>query len=116
MICGSPKTGPWVAWKAMNRVPKAMPATPARMDQPSDRPSAGPTKPIGIVKYWKLPRNQSIDCSHGRPCRSESGIQSIECTSIWPIRPLPLPASPACVSLAVVMLALSRIAPAYAPI
>ena len=33
-----------------------MPSAPARMDQPSDRPSAGPTKPIGMVKYWKFPQ------------------------------------------------------------
>ena len=72
----------------MNSVPTAMPRTPARIDQPSDRPSDGPTKPIGIVKYWKFPRNHSMVCCQVLPCRSGSGIQSIECTSIW-LRSLP---------------------------
>ncbi len=67
----------------MNKVPNAMPTAPARIDQPRDRPSEGPTKPIGIVKYWKFPRNHSMACCQVRPCRSVSGIQSIECTSIW---------------------------------
>ena len=40
-------------------------------------------KPIGIVKYWKLPRNHSMACCQFLPCRSGSGIQSIEWTSIW---------------------------------
>ena len=87
-VCGRPKIGPWVAWNAMNRVPAAMPSVPARIDQPSDRPSVGPTKPIGMVKYWKLPRNHSMLCCQFLPCRSGSGIQSIECTSICASSPL----------------------------
>ncbi len=71
----------------MNSVPNQMPSTPARIDQPRDRPRAGPTKPIGMVKYWKLPRNQSMVCCQVLPWRSVSGIQSIEWTSIWPSRP-----------------------------
>src|SRR5215813_5960658 len=67
----------------MKRVPNAMPRKPARIDQPSDSPSPEPTKPMGIVKYWKLPRNHSIAYCQFLPCRSGSGIQSIECTSIW---------------------------------
>ena len=39
-------------------------------------------KPIGMVKYWKLPRNQSGTWCHTLPCRSVSGTQSIERTSI----------------------------------
>ena len=64
-----------------------IPSVPARIDQPRDSPSAGPTKPMGIVKYWKFPRNHSIACCHVLPCRSGSGIQSMEWTSIWPSRP-----------------------------
>ena len=32
---------------------------PATIVHPRDRPNAGPMKPIGMVKYWKLPRNHS---------------------------------------------------------
>src|SRR5580658_1467225 len=71
----------------MNSVPNQMPSAPPRIDQPSDKPSAGPTKPIGIVKYWKFPRNHNMACCQVLPCRSVSGIQSIECTSIWPSSP-----------------------------
>ena len=39
-------------------------------------------KPIGIVKYWKLPRNQSGAWCHSLPWRSVSGTQSIERTSM----------------------------------
>src|SRR5690348_2710805 len=40
--------------------------------------NAGPMNPIGIEKYWKLPRNQSGAWCHSRPWRSSSGTQSIE--------------------------------------
>ncbi len=43
----------------MNSVPTKIPRMPAMIVQPSDRPSAGPMNPIGIEKYWKLPRNHS---------------------------------------------------------
>ena len=59
IICGSPSVGPWVACRAMKQVPTRMPAAPATMVQTRDRPNAGPMNPIGIVKYWKLPRNHS---------------------------------------------------------
>ena len=49
---------------------------------PSDSPSAGPMNPIGIEKYWKLPRNHSGVWCHSRPWRSSSGTQSIERRSI----------------------------------
>ncbi len=42
----------------MNRVPKKMPRMPATTVQPSDRPRAGPTKPMATVKGWKFPTNQ----------------------------------------------------------
>ena len=66
----------------MKTVPVRMPSTPARIVQPSERPSAGPTNPIGIEKYWKLPRNQSGAWCQIRPWRSVSGTQSIERASI----------------------------------
>src|ERR1022692_1739089 len=68
----------------MNSVPNPIPSVPARIDQPRDRPRDGPTNPIGMVKYWKFPRNHSMVCCQTLPCRSGSGIQSIECTSICP--------------------------------
>jgi hypothetical protein len=51
IICGNPIVGPCEAWNAMNRVPKTIPAAPATIVQPSERPSAGPMNPIGIEKY-----------------------------------------------------------------
>ena len=54
-----PEAGPGVACRAMNRVPTRIPAAPAVMVHPRDSPNAGPMKPIGMVKYWKLPRNHS---------------------------------------------------------
>src|ERR1700722_2039700 len=89
----------------MNKVPKQMPSAPAKIDQPSDRPSAGPTKPMGIVKYWKFPRNHSMLCCHVLPCRSVSGIQSIECTSIWDSRPFSASATAGWVRGSVAMIA-----------
>jgi hypothetical protein len=67
-----------------------MPMTPATIVQPSDSPSDGPMNPIGIVKYWKLPRNQSGAWCQTLPCRSLSGIQSMDRTSM-PRMPPPLP-------------------------
>ena len=64
--------------------------TPATTVQPSDSPSDGPMNPIGIVKYWKLPRNQSGAWCQTLPCRSLSGIQSMDRTSM-PRMPPPLP-------------------------
>src|SRR5258708_5222801 len=78
IICGSPSVGPWVAWRAMKTVPTRIPAVPATIVHPRDRPSDGPMKPIGMVKYWKLPRNHSGAWCQTLPCRSLSGIQSIE--------------------------------------
>src|SRR3954447_5677080 len=66
----------------MKTVPVRMPRTPATIDHHIDRPSDGPTKPIGIEKYWKLPRNQSGAWCQIRPWRSVSGTQSIERASI----------------------------------
>src|SRR5215510_1964573 len=82
IICGSPSVGPWVACRAMNMVPTKIPAVPATIVQARDSPSDGPMKPIGMVKYWKLPRNHSGAWCHNLPCRSVSGIQSIERVSI----------------------------------
>ncbi len=59
IICGRPSSAPWLAWKAWNRVPNRMPAVPAKAVQPSDSPRLGPTKPMAMVKKWKLPRNQN---------------------------------------------------------
>jgi hypothetical protein len=66
----------------MKIVPVRMPSAPATIDQPSESPSAGPTKPIGMEKYWKLPKNHSGAWCQIRPWRSFSGTQSIERTSI----------------------------------
>ena len=80
--------GPWVAWSAMNVVPTRMPAVPATIVHARDRPNDGPMKPIGMVKYWKLPRNHSGACCQALPCRSLSGTQSIERVSIpWMLPP-----------------------------
>ena len=70
IICGSPRVGPWVACRAMNTVPTRIPAAPATIVHPRDSPNAGPMKPIGIVKYWKLPRNHSGAWCQTLPCRS----------------------------------------------
>ena len=57
----------------MKSVPVKMPSMPATIVQPSERPSAGPTNPIGIEKSWKLPRNQSGAWCQTVPWRSFSG-------------------------------------------
>src|SRR5689334_13312641 len=58
IICGSPSTGPCVAWNAMNNVPNAIPAMPATTLHHSDSPRLGPTNPSASVKGWKFPTNQ----------------------------------------------------------
>src|ERR1700759_3946951 len=66
----------------MNSVPTKTPRTPATIVHTSDRPSAGPMNPIGIEKYWKLPKNHSGIWCQRRPWRSSSGTQSIDRLSI----------------------------------
>ncbi len=66
----------------MKQVPIRIPVVPAKIVHHRDRPKAGPMKPIGIVKYWKFPRNHSGPWCHTLPCRSLSGTQSIERTSM----------------------------------
>ena len=61
----------------MKTVPVRMPSTPARIVHHIDSPSDGPTNPIGIEKYWKLPRNQSGAWCQILPWRSVSGTQSM---------------------------------------
>ena len=82
IICGRPIVGPCEAWKAMNRVPTRIPSAPPTIDQPSDSPSDGPMKPMGMEKYWKLPRNHSGAWCQSLPVRSSSGTQSIDRASI----------------------------------
>src|SRR5215469_1330013 len=88
IICGSPSVGPWVACRAMKQVPTRIPAVPATIVHARERPNDGPMKPIGMVKYWKLPRNHSGAWCHTLPCRSLYGIQSIERVSM-PWMPAP---------------------------
>src|ERR1700750_468900 len=66
----------------MKTGPGGMPSVPARIVHHIERPSIGPTNPIGIEKYWKLPRNQSGAWCQIRPWRSVSGTQSMERASI----------------------------------
>ena len=61
----------------MNTVPTRMPSVPARIVHHIESPSDGPMNPIGIVKYWKLPRNHSGAWCQIRPWRSVSGTQSM---------------------------------------
>jgi hypothetical protein len=51
-------------------VPNSIPSVPASEVKPKLRPMLGPTKPMAMVKKWKLPRNQNGTWSITRPCRS----------------------------------------------
>ena len=62
----------------MKIVPKPMPRILATMVHRSDRCIEGPMKPIGMEKYWKLPRNHRGPWCQTFPCRSFSGTQSID--------------------------------------
>ncbi len=59
IICGKPMRGPWLAWKAMKKVPKQTPRTIARIEYSAPRPRAGPVKPLTMVVSTKLPVNQN---------------------------------------------------------
>ncbi|MNR14653.1 hypothetical protein D3C85_1311400 [compost metagenome] len=58
----------------MNRVPNMMPSAPARVVHRADSPRLGPTKPMEMVKKWKLPRNQNGPWLLSLACRSDSGM------------------------------------------
>ena len=58
-ICGNPIRGPWLAWKAMKKVPTITPSVLASTDAQTDRPIAGPRKPSTRVESTKLPENQN---------------------------------------------------------
>ena len=73
---------PCVACSAMKIVPNRIPRPPATKLHQSDSPTIGPVNPSAIVKNWKFPRNQKGPCCQILPCRSSSGTQSIERTSI----------------------------------
>ena len=70
----------------MKVVPMIRPIADATAVQPSESPRPGPMKPIGIEKYWKLPRNHNGAWCQSLPCRSVSGTQSMDRTSIAPAR------------------------------
>ena len=90
IICGRPSVGPCAAWKAMKTVPVRMPSTPARIVHHIDSPSDGPTNPIGIEKYWKLPRNHSgAWCQICRGVRSQGPNRC--CEPRWPCVVSPVP-------------------------
>ena len=58
----------------MKIVPNMIPSAPASVVQPADRPMPGLTKPIEIVKKWKLPRNQNGPWLASFAWRSCSGM------------------------------------------
>ncbi|MNO00274.1 hypothetical protein D3C81_2201350 [compost metagenome] len=58
----------------MNRVPNMMPSAPASMVHKADKPRLGPTKPMEMVKKWKLPRNQNGPWLLSLAWRSLSGM------------------------------------------
>src|SRR6267143_1854032 len=65
----------------MKNVPKSTPSVAARIDHHSDKPSAGPVKPSATEKKLQLPMKNSGVTRHALPCRSLSGIQSMDLVS-----------------------------------
>ncbi len=73
IICGSPMRGPWLAWKAMKKVPMATPIRIASIEGNAPSPRAGPVKPVTRVVSTKLPVNQNGPWCQTLPWRSLRG-------------------------------------------
>src|SRR5699024_7500145 len=82
IIWARPIVGPWLAWKAMKKVPKPTPRTIARTDHPRLNPIVGPVNPTTRVVRTKLPANQKGPWCQTSPWRSDKGTTSIDLDSM----------------------------------
>src|SRR5699024_6694072 len=82
IIWARPIVGPWLAWKAMKKVPNPTPRTIARTDHPRLNPIVGPVNPTTRVVRTKLPANQKGPWCQTSPWRSDRGTTSIDLDSM----------------------------------